>query len=458
MLKEPDTLSVDTFLSRQRSAVAEPMLSVGALLGPWRVTAFLGRGGSAEVYRCVHENTSLAAAAKVLVKDDPAAVKRFEEEVAFLSANALSQFPRFYDSGFVNGYRFAIVELLEPTEIPRTERAIAAYLLDVCDCVAALHRAGFVHRDIKPKNILRRAGGEIVLIDFGLIKRYSRFTVPREDVSIVSDKVVGVGTPGYAAPEQLIGGEIQPAADIHALGHLAHVAFSGKPPRAWVPIIRRATSSIPEQRFAGVEAFAGKIRTRHRPLHILCSLCGAGCILLGWLYWNQIGRERYVWWSRSETVVTNQVVDTVVYEKERYPGVDYGGEVVRMTHHHVEPTEVKQVCLRNETLTLRRPLRLAGNQEYWFVGPGTVDGEFTSAGTNTVVRLKNCHLVNRSPVPMAESGIRYVFERGSTLHFVNQDRPAGFSPVRCDGFDSKYNAIRFKTPPLVDTLYEEALQ
>lgn len=75
--------------------------------------------------------------------------------------------------------------------------------------------------------------------------------------------VGGVGTPGYGAPEQMERGEASFATDIHALGVLADRCFNGKPPPAWMRIIRQATSSIPTLRYLSVAMFARAIRWRN---------------------------------------------------------------------------------------------------------------------------------------------------------------------------------------------------
>ena len=85
---------------------------------------------------------------------------------------------------------YVIIELLEPVDTPTTERGIAAYLLKICESVRTLHLSGFVHRDLKPKNIMCRKSGDIVLIDFGLAKDTCEPPNPRPDISIVSGKVV----------------------------------------------------------------------------------------------------------------------------------------------------------------------------------------------------------------------------------------------------------------------------
>ena len=209
------------------------------------------------------------------------AANRFRDEVAFLAANHLPQFPRFYSEGRIKGRPCLVIELLEPIDIPGSEKGIASYLLEVCACVRALHLSGLVHRDLKPKNIMRRANGEVVLIDFGLAKDIVVSPNPRTGISIISDKPVCAGTPEYAAPEQMVGGEVSQASDIHALGRIANIAFRGNPPRSWASIIRRSTSSIPEQRYPSVDELAAAIRHRNRGRHIALCLGVLSLVVVG---------------------------------------------------------------------------------------------------------------------------------------------------------------------------------
>ena len=150
--------------------------------------------------------------------------------------------------------------------MPAGDRPRAKYLLALCEGLKALHAKGVVHRDLKPANILFRKTGEPVIVDLGLAKSVE-VPLASDGVSIVDGKAVGVGTPEYAAPEQFTGGDITPAADVHALGVLAEKllqcgngVLTASP---WRHIIRRATSSIASERYQSVEAFAAAIRRRH---------------------------------------------------------------------------------------------------------------------------------------------------------------------------------------------------
>lgn len=149
--------------------------------------------------------------------------------------------------------------------LPKTDAEVARFVLAVANGAEELHRRGIVHRDIKPRNVMMRPStGESVLIDMGLAKEGEDASqIGNDTVSVADGRAVGVGTPDFSAPEQFAGGKIGPATDIHALGMLANVCFDGKPPRAWAKIIRRSTSTIPEQRYATVAEFARAVRHRH---------------------------------------------------------------------------------------------------------------------------------------------------------------------------------------------------
>ena len=258
--------ALERFLRGHEPFAAKPLYAPGETVGDWKVLAFLGRGGSGEVYRAENVHIGTIGALKALTREDAKARDRFRLEARLLSRATCAAFPRFCAYGEAEGRPYLVTELLEPMDLPSTDGAVADFIGKVCVGVAELHRLGYVHRDIKPANIMRRsATGEPVLIDLGLVKSSDEKPDGRNSTtSIVDGHAVGVGTPGYSAPEQFSGGSISPAADIHALGMLANACFKGKPPRPWAGIIRRSTSSIPEQRYASVELFVKAIRHRHR--------------------------------------------------------------------------------------------------------------------------------------------------------------------------------------------------
>ena len=459
MLNDTDIDGLDKFLASSgkdalpRVQAYDNILAAGATLGSWRVEAFLGRGGSGEVYRVVHSVTRTPAAAKVLTRDDEVTKKRFQDEIDFLAQNQLPQFPRYFESGECDGRTYLVLELLEPIDVPTDEKGIAEYLTDVCSCVRALHLSGIVHRDLKPKNIMRRSSGEVVLIDFGLAKDTFVSARPRTDVSIVSGKAIGVGTPEYAAPEQLTGGEISPAADIHALGRIANAAFGGNPPRSWETIIRRATSSIPAQRYETVDDFATAIRNRNRLRNLarIGLAVGAIAVLAGVFFGREdiplvrdvVQQSRFD--ALGETISTNVVVQQLLWEKLETNKLGMVILKERACRTVTNELQVTLVRLKKGNHVFARPLNLKADHEYWIAGPGTLDASMVSEGSNTTLRLHNCVVLNRSKIPFAKSGIRYVFQGYAYLNFTSQIKPSGFSVREFEGFDVS-DAIRFKGP------------
>ena len=267
----------------------------GREVGEWTVAGFIGRGGSAEVYCARHRRLGTAAVLKVLWHDGDGPRERFRRETRFLMESGGGPFPAFYGAGEEDGRPWMAMELLEEYPAPSTDAGVAAYLLDVANAVESLHRRGWVHRDLKPRNILRRPDGRAVLADFGLLKKIgatpaAEMVSERVSPSVVDGREVGVGTPGYAAPEQFAGGAATPATDVHALGVLADGCFGGNPPREWERIIRRATGSIPRLRYGSVADMARAIRRRHwRRNCAWAALAGGALVVAAFAWWRGAG-------------------------------------------------------------------------------------------------------------------------------------------------------------------------
>lgn len=196
----------------------------------------IGVGGMSEVWLAIDQVLDRPVAVKALTatfEDDPdlmAATWREARATAKLTHPHVTQVYDYGEETLRNGaiVPFLVMELLEgqnladrltqgPLPWPDAVRMAA----QVASGLAAAHRMGVVHRDVKPGNVMLTDTGAKVL-DFGI----AAFSGTRPDV----DGAWLVGTPAYAAPERLTAGPPDPAADVYALGALLYEALTGEPP------------------------------------------------------------------------------------------------------------------------------------------------------------------------------------------------------------------------------------
>ena len=269
----------------------------GLRFGPFRVVEQLGAGGMAVVYAAVHETTKASAALKVLPAAWGAAPELQARLVREADALRLVDHPnvvRVLDVGEVEqalgGGCYIALEWLPQgldrvlrAQFPEPLAAPAALRMagGVADALAATHRAGLLHRDVKPSNVMLRADATPVLTDFGLATLLSEQALRAR----LTPTNVAVGTADYMAPEQIEGGPPDPRTDLYALGVVlyellaGHVPFAGREPMAAldahrrepppplpaeVPaaareIVERALRKKPAERFASAEAMAEAI-------------------------------------------------------------------------------------------------------------------------------------------------------------------------------------------------------
>ena len=428
----------------------------GTVFGNWRVTAFIGKGGSGEVYRAVHVSLGTSAAVKVLVRDEPRARERFVREARLLSDLKSASFPQFFEYGEANGRVYLAMELLEPGGLPSRDKDVARFLRQVCDAVAELHARGIVHRDIKPSNILWRMEGTRpvasavpVLADLGLAKDIatSKIGNPISDITIG-----GVGTPGYGAPEQMERGEASVASDIHALGVLADRCFDGEPPKTWRRIIERATSSIPERRYQSVAALVKSIQRRNlvrrswTTLAVLL-LTGLSAALAALLCKRYGGEELQWWWIRSLEPIVSVEKEYVPYEN---PVSGRKGYRIVTRTNTVDGVVIR---LSGKTVSFAKPISLEPG-EYRIIGPGRLDADI-SGPSNAVVRMKSCVFNNLTAAGYRKNKVNYVLEGDAYLNFANLDED--YRIRKCIGhFDGLANGdggdVAFRGPLTLEEL------
>ena len=197
-MSDADDSEIEGFLSGHKPFENPPTCLGGTCVGDWKILAFLGRGGSSEVYRAENTVTGQVAALKVLARTDGKTRERFKREVRLVAETQNAAFPKFYGAGEDNDRLYIAEELLEPVVLPSRDAEVARFILNVAAGLAELHRLGFIHRDIKPRNVMvRPLTGESVLIDLGLAKEEAGTPQARDDtLSVVDGRAVGVGTSG----------------------------------------------------------------------------------------------------------------------------------------------------------------------------------------------------------------------------------------------------------------------
>jgi serine/threonine protein kinase len=158
-------------------------LAPGAKLGPYEIQSPLGAGGMGEVYRACDTRLDRTVAVKILpshLSDNPEAKQRFDREARAISSLNHPNICTLYDVG----PNYLVTELVEGETLsdllkraPGLERCLDI-ARQVLEALRAAHRAGVVHRDLKPQNIMVRFDGYVKVLDFGLAKRMPAALAP----------------------------------------------------------------------------------------------------------------------------------------------------------------------------------------------------------------------------------------------------------------------------------------
>ena len=199
----------------------EDAYEAGHRIGAYRLLRYLGAGGMAEVWLAERTEGGFQQRAAVkIIRDAQGSVsEHFATEREILASLVHPGIARLYDGGVgADGSAYMIMEYVEGEHLItycNTRRAALnerlALFLQICDAVAYAHTHLVIHRDLKPANILVTAEGTVKLLDFGIAK-----VLDQEGAKEVTRTVHM--SPAYAAPEQLAGGHVGTATDVHALG------------------------------------------------------------------------------------------------------------------------------------------------------------------------------------------------------------------------------------------------
>ena len=208
---------------------------IGRTIGAFVIEERLGSGGSSVVFRARRaSNFSQQVAIKLLRSAaGETLVARFLREREILATLHHPHIAQLYDAGTSDdGTPYLVLEYVDGVSWDRWLRdatpalpQVLQHFLSVCDAVRYAHQRLFVHRDIKPANLLIDRADTPKLLDFGIAK-----LLADSHNSELTRELGNSFTPAYAAPEQIDGGAVTTATDVHALGVLLYESLSGKHP------------------------------------------------------------------------------------------------------------------------------------------------------------------------------------------------------------------------------------
>jgi serine/threonine protein kinase len=270
------------------------VITQGTVIGArYEVESVLGRGGMGTVYRARDRVLDEPIALKVLRPEIAATeemAERFRTEIRLARKVSHPNVCRIHEYAEEGNLRYISMELVQGAtlrEILKGEGRLAAeragdVAIQVADGLAAIHRVGIVHRDVKSLNIMVDGEGTVKVMDFGIAKR-----LPAEGEGVTTDYVVG--SPEYMSPEQARGRRVDPRSDIYSLGIVLYEMLTGdvpfrgdtavatllmhieqppplhgrdghELPAAMLPVLRRSLAKDPGARYASAQEMAEALR------------------------------------------------------------------------------------------------------------------------------------------------------------------------------------------------------
>ena len=266
--------------------------SATRLAGRYRLRELIAVGGMGEVHLAVDERLGRRVAVKIMsraVSEYSDSVERFRREAVVVARLNHPNIAQVYDYGVEDGAHYIVMEYAEGSDLSRVLRErgplepaeALSVTAQVCAALAVAHRAGVVHRDIKPGNVIVGPGGSVKVTDFGIARALGQ--------TALTDAGTVLGTAQYLPPEQARGESATPASDLYALGILLYQMVTGTPPftgdspvaiamrhldepvpapSAAVPglpgvvdrVVARATAKAPGDRYRDADAMARAVR------------------------------------------------------------------------------------------------------------------------------------------------------------------------------------------------------
>jgi serine/threonine-protein kinase len=228
----------------------ERELRAGETVGPYRLEEILGEGAVGIVFRAIREPDGETVALKLLrraLSHDQTYVRRFLHEAQAAQEVQQRHLVEVIEAGEADGRHYLATTYVAGGSLADRLDAEQRLPIDAAVRIAAevgagldaLHRAGLVHRDVKPSNVMLDERGRALLTDFGLAKgpAYTVLTRPGQVL----------GTLDYLAPELIGGAEATPASDLYALGCIVYECLVGAPPFGRRGLLEVASAHLLEE-------------------------------------------------------------------------------------------------------------------------------------------------------------------------------------------------------------------
>jgi eukaryotic-like serine/threonine-protein kinase len=222
--------------SREKRRMTDSPDLVGTSVGRFSIQALLGRGGMGEVYRAYDTKLGRLVALKRMVKaPDDQYRERFWKEAKFASSLNDPRIAAVYDLFEEDDKIFLVMEYVEGQTLRQRlhEPISISKFLDVAvecaEALAAAHKGGVLHHDIKPENIMLTSAEQVKMLDFGVARRLPTSNLLSTEIDNHIDSPVS-GTLAYMAPEVLEDNTFDERSDIFSLGVIFYEAVAGRNP------------------------------------------------------------------------------------------------------------------------------------------------------------------------------------------------------------------------------------
>jgi serine/threonine protein kinase len=229
--------------------------SVGDTVGPYKISAYIGQGGMATIYRAHQLTLDRDVALKVIhpaLKEDQSFLMRLNREAAIVARLNHPNIVTVYDFGEYDGIPYLVMRYIEGKTLKAVlqegKLSIDRILEIACaigDALTYAHQHGVLHRDVKPSNVLIDGEGNVYLTDFGLAR------LAHSGESTLSQDML-IGSPQYVSPEQARAEPVDERSDIYSFGIVLYEMFTGRVPfqgdTPYATIMGHINEPLPEPR------------------------------------------------------------------------------------------------------------------------------------------------------------------------------------------------------------------